>query len=322
MQALTNPPRISIIIAVKNGAKHLQYAFDSIRNQQYPNLEIIVMDGLSTDNTLDIINANQDIITITKSQQDQSHGDACNQARELVTGDMVTYCNADDWYENNILWDIASAYQQDPSLDVITCGGRIARENAAGQLDDILVFKKPETLALTLSNICEGVSAICCRFFTRRLWDKLGYYEKVTGKDKCHYTTDKELLIRYYLANPKALVISKIGYTYLSHAGSTTFAADKNATPRIYQEHLYWAKHYAEQYRDNGEIYRYMRAWYLKMLVKQVIYSIKNKNFGKVFSKDMLQQIKAFPFGFMQYLLTVWYWLPMSMYGNHKNINR
>ena len=69
-------PLISIIIVTFNAAKTLQKALDSIFEQQYPHIEIIIIDGLSTDNTVEILKANNAKITFWKSEKDNGIYDA------------------------------------------------------------------------------------------------------------------------------------------------------------------------------------------------------------------------------------------------------
>jgi glycosyltransferase involved in cell wall biosynthesis len=89
-------PKISIIIVTYNAAGDLQNCLDSIYRQKYPAIEIIVMDGQSTDGTVDILKANADKITFWKSEKDDGIYDAMNKALEYATGEWVYFLGADD----------------------------------------------------------------------------------------------------------------------------------------------------------------------------------------------------------------------------------
>ena len=69
-------PKISIIVPCKNSEKTIQKTFDSLRNQKYPNLECIVVDGFSKDSTMNIVNNNLDIVTKVISEEDKSAAEA------------------------------------------------------------------------------------------------------------------------------------------------------------------------------------------------------------------------------------------------------
>jgi len=78
-------PLVSIITAVFNGESHLQETLETIRNQEYPNLEIIVIDGGSTDGTLDIIKQYEHVMDYWISEPDQGISDAFNKGFEELT---------------------------------------------------------------------------------------------------------------------------------------------------------------------------------------------------------------------------------------------
>lgn len=87
---------ISIIIVTRNAEKFLQRCLDSIYIQEYPGIEIIVMDGASTDATPAILRANSDKLTFWKSEKDNGIYDAMNKALGYVQGQWVYFIGADD----------------------------------------------------------------------------------------------------------------------------------------------------------------------------------------------------------------------------------
>jgi glycosyltransferase involved in cell wall biosynthesis len=103
-------PKISIITVTYNASRFLQSAIDSVKGQNYHNLEYIVIDGGSTDDTIDIIKENLDVIDQWKSERDQGIYDAMNKGVRLATGDLVGLLNADDYYAEGTLNDLAAEY--------------------------------------------------------------------------------------------------------------------------------------------------------------------------------------------------------------------
>ena len=89
-------PVISIIIVTYNAEGTLQKCLTSVFNQKYPSLRIIIIDGLSTDGTIDIITANLNKIYYWKSERDTGVYDAMNKALKEITGDWVYFLGADD----------------------------------------------------------------------------------------------------------------------------------------------------------------------------------------------------------------------------------
>ncbi|MBQ0049892.1 MAG: glycosyltransferase [Bacteroidales bacterium] len=117
--------KISIIVPSFNQGKFLEDTFQSILSQNYANTEIIVMDGGSTDNSINIIKKYESHISYWQSQKDNGQSDAINQGFAKATGDIVTWLNSDDvllpgtlnkvneyairypstqWFLGNVLW--------------------------------------------------------------------------------------------------------------------------------------------------------------------------------------------------------------------------
>lgn len=89
-------PRISIVVAVFNGAKTLQKCLDSIAQQSYQYKELIVIDGGSIDGTKDILKANQEQINYWVSESDNGIYDAWNKALKKVNGEWIAFLGVDD----------------------------------------------------------------------------------------------------------------------------------------------------------------------------------------------------------------------------------
>ena len=91
-----NQPLISIVTVVYNGEKLLEKTIRSIINQTYKNIEYIIIDGNSTDGTVDIIKKYEESIDIWVSEKDKGLYDAMNKGAKLATGDFINFMNADD----------------------------------------------------------------------------------------------------------------------------------------------------------------------------------------------------------------------------------
>ena len=89
-------PRISIITVTFNAEKVLERTLESIRRQNYDNIECIVVDGASSDDTLKIVDKYSDIITKSISEKDEGLYFAMNKGLELATGDYLWFLNAGD----------------------------------------------------------------------------------------------------------------------------------------------------------------------------------------------------------------------------------
>lgn len=113
-------PFISIVVAVFNGAKTLQKCIDSVANQSYRNIQLVIMDGASSDGTLEILEKNTHQIAYWESQKDRGIAHAWNKALEHVTGDWIIFLGADDRLnDSNVLSDMAEILSKDVDSDII-----------------------------------------------------------------------------------------------------------------------------------------------------------------------------------------------------------
>lgn len=93
-----NPPKISIIIATYNASKTLEKCLDSIESQAFNDFEVIVIDGQSRDNTVEIIKKHSTLISYWHSRSDRGIYDAWNQGIKIARGDYICFIGADDFY--------------------------------------------------------------------------------------------------------------------------------------------------------------------------------------------------------------------------------
>lgn len=132
---------ISIVTATWNSAQTLQECLNSISRQSYKNFDHIIIDGMSTDDTLKIIKNNIEKIRIFKSEPDHGIYDALNKGFALSIGDVVGILHSDDvFYDEEVLSKVAIAFG-DPEIDyvygdieMIDGGGRLVRYWKAGLL--------------------------------------------------------------------------------------------------------------------------------------------------------------------------------------------
>ena len=99
-------PYFSIITVCYNSEKTIERTITSLRNQSYQNFEYIIIDGGSTDSTLEIIKKNLDVVSILVSEKDEGIYDAMNKGIDLASGEIIGIINSDDWYENDTLENI------------------------------------------------------------------------------------------------------------------------------------------------------------------------------------------------------------------------
>lgn len=114
-------PLVSIITVCLNSVKTLECTIQSVRGQTYRNIEYLIIDGGSTDGTIDIIKKYEDCIAYWVSEPDQGLYDAMNKGIKRAHGQLVGIINSDDYYERDAVEKVVNEFRQDKEAGVF-CG--------------------------------------------------------------------------------------------------------------------------------------------------------------------------------------------------------
>jgi hypothetical protein len=114
------PPRISVVTPCLNQAAFLEQTIRSVLDQNYPNLEYVVIDGGSTDGSIDILKRYADRLTWWKSEPDAGHYDAINKGFARTTGEIMAWINSDDKYLPWTFSSVADVMSSLPQVEWLT----------------------------------------------------------------------------------------------------------------------------------------------------------------------------------------------------------
>lgn len=181
--------KVSIITVVFNAESTIADAIASVANQQYKNIEHIVIDGASTDATLAVIKANSASISHIVSEPDTGIYDAMNKGIKLASGDVIGLLNADDVYQNNNVISEVVAAHQDQELDAC--------------YSDLVYVKADDLSKVTRYwRSREHIKGLCFRgwmpahptlFLKRHVYDKVGLFDTTLD-----YQSDLEFCARAF----------------------------------------------------------------------------------------------------------------------------
>lgn len=223
-------PLVSIVTPSFNQAQFIEQTILSVRNQDYPNIEHIIIDGGSTDGTLDVLKEYSDSITWV-SEPDEGQSQAINKGFALSKGEIIGWINSDDYYLPGAVSMAVNALTSDPSIDAIY--GYCAKVDEAGNTTEIL--KSPEfDRKVLFSNPC--IIHQPTVFFRKSLLDKVGFLD-----ESLHYAMDFDLWIRMAKVSefrliPEVLAAHRFSSGCKSVANSQKFWQEVDRVFRRYEE--------------------------------------------------------------------------------------
>src|SRR5215211_5618923 len=109
---------VSVVMPSYNQARFIRAAIDSVLSQHYNALDLLVMDGGSTDGTVDILSSYGDRLTFV-SQRDHGQSDAINQGLRRVEGDIVCWLNSDDLFTPKAILNVVNAFDHRPDVEFV-----------------------------------------------------------------------------------------------------------------------------------------------------------------------------------------------------------
>lgn len=174
--------KVSIITVCKNSEKTIERTIKSVLNQTYKNIEYIIIDGVSTDSTLDIISKYKDKIKLV-SERDRGIYDAMNKGIRMSKGDIIGIINSDDWYEEDAVEKIVSKYDESNGKYQVIYGG-------------IKVWDNDKLIKLCWNgsdNIPQENLMHPAMFVTKELYKMLGGFSL-----KYKIASDYDLQLRYF----------------------------------------------------------------------------------------------------------------------------
>ena len=114
-----NLPKISVVTPSYNQASFIERTILSVLNQKYPNIEYIIIDGGSTDGSVDIIKRYSSFLSYWVSEPDQGQADAINKGFLKSSGEILAWLNSDDMYLPGALHKAARAFAREPEASII-----------------------------------------------------------------------------------------------------------------------------------------------------------------------------------------------------------
>ncbi len=255
-----NSPLVSIVTPSFNQARYLESTLRSVLDQDYPNLEYILVDGGSTDGSLDIIRRYSDRLAWWVSEKDRGQTDAINKGFAHAKGEILAWLNSDDTYEPNAVREAVAYLQEHPEVGMVYGDANFINEN------DTVVGRFPAAQT-SYRRLRRGYVHIPQQssFWRADLWRKVGPLDPAF-----YFAMDYDLWVRLAALAP-IQYHPRVWANFRLHTGGKTIAADDRCWPEMLKVH----------YRDGGSWLGVLPAKYLlRKLVGPLISARRRKKYS------------------------------------------
>jgi glycosyltransferase involved in cell wall biosynthesis len=250
--------KISIVTPSLNQGKYIEDTIHSVLNQDYPEVEHIIIDGGSSDGTIDILKKYQHLKWI--SEKDTGQANAINKGFRIATGELIAWLNSDDYYENNSLYDVANYFDSHKECMFLYGDMTLVDENK-----NIIELMSGENLSRSaLLRIPDIVRQPSC-FWRSSLFADIGYL-----REDIHLVFDYEFLLR---------IGKRFKYQYINKNLSYLRIYADTKTQRMLNKQFYELKSImlANIFELSPISYKFLLGRYLDSIDKSnVIYKILN----------------------------------------------
>jgi len=212
--------KISIIVPVYNTERYLQICLDNIIGQTHTNLEIILVNDGSTDNSLSIIKeyAAKDSRIMVIDIDNGGLGRARNKGLDVCTGDYIMFCDSDDWYDLDICEHLINAINSG-NFDFAMCGIRTINDKGKElkryfEYSNKIEISKNELLKRYFVDELLLSSSVN-KIYTKRLFKGLRYPEGI-------FYEDRFISVDLFLRTETVIFTGKVKYNYYIRQGSIT----------------------------------------------------------------------------------------------------
>jgi len=184
---------LSIVIPSYNQGRFIKQTIDSILNEGLPNVEVLVMDGGSKDETVEVLKSYGDKIQWV-SEKDKGQTDAINKGMRRTKGNILAYINSDDYYLPGTLGIILNYFNKKPLVKWFTGDYIIVDEKNKIIQSFVVIYKRilrlfPFYWVLSIANFISQPST----FWSREVLDEIGAFD-----ESLHYVMDYDFWMRIY----------------------------------------------------------------------------------------------------------------------------
>jgi len=274
-----NYPKISVITPSYNQGQFIKETIISVIGQLYPNLEYIIIDGASTDNTVEVIKEFKSQINYWVSEPDSGQSEAINKGFKKSTGEILCWLNSDDLFMPGALFVMAEKYITNRTQIYFGNSIHFKTKNKGIESFGSDVYNATKTYSLLNGDFVIQPSS----FWSKETWLKVGEL-----KEDVHFGFDWEWFLRSHKLNIPFAPITECLSLYRIHDNHKTGIGGKNRQHELLSIYKQYSEKYARLYElIINESINYLR---IDIRIIKKLFSIINKPNGKA---DILKLLKS-----------------------------
>lgn len=268
---MTMKPLLSVLTPSLNRADMIETAIESVLSQDYQTIEHIIVDGGSTDGTLELLKKYSHLKIIVG--QDDGMYDALNRGIALARGEIICFLNTDDRFLPDSFLQVIPQFENQNTDAVI---GQASIVSSGGIPLQGMLRVQPEHWWETL---ILGYPIFNAWFFRHAVIHSLGGFDtrfKIAG--------DRDYLIRFGAANFNPVFIDSPLYEYTVHKGSITLGLKSTNIYRMCMENLWLAEKWQKIITNSPQVDLYLQQLARRSIAEMAIQALKDKSIGKFIS--------------------------------------
>ena len=245
---MAESPLVSIVTPSFNQARYLEATIKSVLEQDYPRIEYIIVDGVSTDGSVDVIKKYAGRLAWWVSEQDKGQTDAINKGFSRAKGEILAWINSDDTYNLHAVGQAVKYLLENPEVGLVYADCNFINEN--GQ-----VIGKFNAAQTDYRRLREGYVHIPQQtmFFRAKYWKEFGPLDP-----SFYFAMDYDLWTRIARHAPFKYLAGQMWANFRLHTSGKTVAADDRCWPEMIRVH----------YRDGGGFFSIIMAkYYMRKII-------------------------------------------------------